>query len=165
MRIIRVQNPVGIDYMKEHFISNIESDFLAEGLKAELLTDRENILILQAWNEDKLIGFIIAQNVVQQNHIFLYQAWVPNDTELADKLFFRLLLWADYLGKKEVRMETLRSEDAYSRRWKFEKHSVIMKFVLPDNYEAEYVKTIRLLKDKKDIPTTEMSLEMEKENE
>ena len=156
MKIIRVQNPVGVDYMKEHLVDlDVDTETFADGLKAQLVQDIANILILQAWEGDDLIGFLLANNVRNQNHVFLYQAWVDakGGSDVGDKLFFRLLLWVDLLGKKEVRMETTRSEEAFTRKYGFEKFSSIMSFKIPDNIEMDYM---ALMKNK-DIPSSGMS--------
>ncbi len=71
MKIIRVQNPVGVDYMKEHLVDlDVDTETFADGLKAQLVQDIANILILQAWEGDDLIGFLLANNVRNQNHVF-----------------------------------------------------------------------------------------------
>ncbi len=164
MKIIRVQNPVGIDYMKEHFVDpDLDREVLSNGLKAQLAADIENILILQAWDGDSLVAFVVAQNMPNQPHVFLYQAWVEPESsvEVSDKLFFRLLLWVDLLGKEEVRMETTRDTDAFTRRWKFEKFSTIMSFLIPEDFESGYVALMRknISKDENDIPKVGTSSE------
>ena len=163
MKIIRVQNPIGIEYMKEHFVdTDRDSDALCNGLKAQLSAKPENILILHVWEGDALVGFIIAQNQLSTPYVFLYQAWVDSksDPDIADKLFFRLLLWVDLLGKKEIRLETTRNTEAMTRKWKFKKVSAIMSFSIPDNFESGYTKFMQRAND---IPNSGMSLENSKE--
>ena len=164
MKIIRVQNPVGIDYMKEHFVDlDIDSEVLSEGLKAQLVQDLTNILILQAWEGDDLIAFIVAQNMRSQSHVFLYQAWVDAKSggDVGDKLFFRLLLWVDLLGKKEIRMETTRNEEAIIRKWGFEKFSSIMSFKIPDDIESDYMSLMK----NKDVPNNVTSTKTKEIND
>ncbi len=153
MKIIRVRNSIGVDYMKEHFVDvNSSKDVICESLKALLINDTENTFILQAWEGDKLVAFLTALNLTNQKYVWLDQAWSDPKTPLDvnDKIFFRFLMWVDSLGKKEVRAETRRDEDAVTRRWKFEKIATVMKFELPENYEANYMNIIRKPDEKKD---------------
>ena len=159
MRIIRVKNPVGIDYMAGHFDDlykeeGIDIEVIKDGLKTCLMTDLDNTLVLQAWEGEELIAFLVALNVANYKHVFLDQAWSDpkNPPEVMDKLFFRLLMWVDYLGKKQIRLETSRNAEAMTRKWNFVQHSVIMKFDLSDTYESDYVALVRKSKEKNDIP-------------
>lgn len=169
MKFIRLRNSIGIDYMKEHLVaeeSNLE-DFM-NGLKAMLVEEPENIFITQAWEGDKLKAFLISLNMIKRNYVWLDQVWsdLDNPPDVNDKIFFRFLMWVDSLGKKEIRIETKRDEDAIARRWKFEKYSAIMKFEIKDDYEKEFMKGMRKEDDdkQKDIPIIGITSEKVEEN-
>ena len=146
MKVIRVQNPIGIDYMAEHLLDDgRKTDELVEALKGELMTNPNDIFVLHIWDEDKLVGFIVAMNLPAKTHVFLYQAWADPKTpaDVVDKAFFRLLLWVDSLNKTEIRMETTRNEEAFAKKWNFKKFSTIMSFTLYDGYEKDIMAKLR----------------------
>ena len=176
MKIIRVQNPIGIDYMEDFFVDDdMSKETLGASLKSLLEKDLDNTFVLQAWDGDSLVAFLIAFNLPAQTHVFLYQAWVEYEysIKVSDKMFFRLLLWTDFLGKDEVRMETVRSEDAITKKWKFEKYSTIMTYKIPEDFEFSHVEGKRIAdvtpetektKEIKDIPKKGISSETEEQD-
>lgn len=146
MKIIRVRNPIGIEYMKDYFIdSDVSKDDLCQSLKREVSNNLNNTFILQVWDGEELNAFLIAFNLPAQPHVFIYQAWAKAEvpTEISDRVFLRLLLWTDSLEKKEVRMETTGEEESFARRWGFKKYSTIMSFELTEGYETAFMNRLR----------------------
>jgi len=159
MKIIRLANSKGIEYIKEHFVDDDASkEFIAEGLKTSLINNLENTFILLAFEGDKVIAYLTAMNMVNFKYVWLDQVWSDKDTppDVNDKIFFRFLMWVDSLGKTEIRMETKRDEDAITRKWKFEKHSTIMKFILKEDYEKGYLNSMR--KEEVEVKTNDAGI-------
>jgi hypothetical protein len=136
MRIIRVYNPRGVDLMKNVFLQNEDypEGVLGEMVKKGLEDFPNSIYLLHAWDADKLKAFILAWDVVGQNHVFLEQAWADPNTEknILDQMFTSLMVWASSLNKQNIRAEVTQHTEAIIRRWKFKKHSEILSFSVGD---------------------------------
>jgi hypothetical protein len=152
IRLVRVQNPKGIDLMKEKLLLDgyLDKNEYVNGLKEAIEGNPRNIFVMQAWDEDKaaLVAFIIAVNYSNNDHIFVLQAWCESNEELmqidiTDRIFFRLMLWCIEVGKTQIRLETQRSLEAVNRRWGFVEQSKILKFDVPDDLEEWTVSRIK----------------------
>ncbi len=135
----RVINPLGIDYMAEKLL--VDEDFskeaLVRNLKYKLTHQPDSVLILQAYEGEDLIAFLIAHAPQGFKHTFIQQAWLSpgTKTQIADRMFLKLLMWTEEIGRKEIRGETLRDPKAFFQRWKFEEFSTILSFRLDDEFQ------------------------------
>ena len=141
MKVIRARNPIAVDYMKDHLLDE-SSDYgienLVDGIKAALADYPEDTFLLQAWDDKTLAGFLLAFNLPQQKHVFFQQVWVDAKYPgLSDKMFFRLVVWVDNLGKREIRGETHRNVGVLEKRWGFRPFSRIVSFEIPEDYESK----------------------------
>jgi hypothetical protein len=132
MKIIRVFNPRGVDLMKDKFLINEDypDGMLGDMVKKGLEDFPDSVYLLHAWEENDLKAFILAWDVVGQNHIFLEQAWSDPkvDRNVLDQMFTGLMVWASSLNKLSIRAEVTQHTEAIIRRWKFKKHSEILVF-------------------------------------
>ena len=121
--------------MKGHFEvdSTYDEDAVIQNLKVLLEDAPETLLIIQAWetkedSEEKLLGSMVALAPRGANHVFLFLIRVEKEApvELKKKFFHFLEHWAEELGRKELRGETVRGCVPYLQEWNFTPVSVIM---------------------------------------
>lgn len=138
MRLFRTKNPKAVEYMKDKLLVDAgdSREGLAEQIEIAMSDYTEDTFVLHGWDGDKLKCFLIAYNIPKQNHVFLHQVWCEAGLEnYTDKMFFRLLMWAQSLGKKQIKGETQRNTSACTRRWNFKEVSKIVAFDIPDDLE------------------------------
>ena len=144
MRISRVQNIEGIDLLAEHLLveDGVSRESTVELLKQLMQFDPESCCILAAHEEGQIKAFIISAAEPKKSHVFLYQAWADESVprQVRDKMFIRTCLWADAIGRTEIRTETKRNEESIQRRWGFEHFSTIMSFQIPDDMSFPFLK-------------------------
>jgi len=145
MRLIRVKNPKGIEFMREFLYKEDESmdlKLLEEGLKDALVLHPDNTFILQVWNEesDELDAFLIALAPQGVDYIYVFQVWLrePRD-EIVTKFFTRLCLWAETLGRRSLRAQEGEGTKAFTEKWKFKDLLKIVKFDIPENFEIKFL--------------------------
>jgi len=145
MRIVRVRTIAGIDYMADKIMVDdlgTPIDQYINCLKQMITAGQDDIFILQVWDGDEIKAFLIALAPASCEHIWVAQTWIsPSlaDTKAADRLFLRLLMWSESLGRSEVRMETKRDESAFTKRWNFQTHSVIMSFKVDRDLDEKLI--------------------------
>ena len=143
MEIINATNPRVVDFLEPHLLEDEDyggKEHLAEMLRYMLSEGGENLRIYVAFEGSELRGYIIAFNAPQKLHVFLVQVWVnAKEPSLADRLFSRIVLWTDSLGKKEIRAETKRNPIVMERRWNFQPFSQIVSFCIPDDYAQRII--------------------------
>ena len=138
MKIVRVQNPVGISMMKDKLLlDEIPIDTLCDILKGVMESNPSALCILHAWDGEDLRAFIIATDVVAYPHVFICQAWkdINVPTSIMRRMFLHLQLWADSIGKNKIRAETKRDEDSIIKSWGFHHFSNIIEFDIPEDFE------------------------------
>lgn len=129
--------------MMEHLLSDgdYSKEAFAGALKTLLTGTPESTFILQAYDGEDLKAFLIAVAPPEQNHVFVLQAWSSlEDNETPDRMFLRLCLWTESIGRMELRAESKRSPEAFLRRWNFEIFSNVLSFQIPEDLEGELVK-------------------------
>jgi len=139
MKLIRVRNPIGVDYIKNSLLedSAYDNEDLVASIKYMMEQSPEEVFLLQGWEGKELAGFLLAYNDNRQRHVFLHQVWIDaRFPGLPDKMFFRLLVWADNLGKCEIRAETSRDALALEKRWNFKEIAKIISFEIPEDFES-----------------------------
>jgi hypothetical protein len=142
MKIIRVKNPKGASLLKGKLLQNGDytDDQFVEKLGILLHDYSDEVFVLQAWEGEEIVGFLIAYDMVGAKHVFVHQVWSDAKYEgLSDKLFFRLLMWTQSLGKNQIRGETKRDSDVISKRWNFKEISKIVAFDIPENLEEQLI--------------------------
>lgn len=144
MKFIRVRNSAGVDYMEPRLLP--DDDFpvgaLVEALKDMLQHTPDGVFICQVWDGDEIRAFVIAFAPPNLAHVFIHQAWADETlqgTEIQDKLFLRLCLWAETLGRSELRAETKRNPEAFLRRWNFKPYSAILSFSVVDDLTEKLI--------------------------
>lgn len=144
MRIVRVRNPEGVDHVKKYFLDDpdINKEAAASQLKQLMEVDPEACCFLAAISEETISGFMITLAAPGARHAFVFQAWAGEGFPAPDrdKMFIRTCLWAESIGRDELRMETKRSELAFERRWGFKHYSAIMNFNIPENMDFSFLR-------------------------
>jgi hypothetical protein len=137
MKIIRVLNPRGVDVMEGKILQNPDytEGQLTGVLKWAMENQSQNLFLVQAWEGDQLAAFMYAWVVEGQKHVFLEQAWA--DAKLVGKdvlssMLTMICIWANSMGKMEIRTEVIQHSDALLRRWNFKPHSEILSFDISD---------------------------------
>ena len=123
MRIIRVTNPVGVDYVKDKLVVSSSDDFTLEQrleLYREFIKDETYCLFLQVWDGEEMLAFVMCGAPQGYNSVYVYDAWADPKFKTMSELVLRVLLWAEGLGRKFLRMDSTRSPEAWNRRWGFE---------------------------------------------
>lgn len=150
MKLIRARNPVAIDLIKDKINADDggNAEVEAEALKAGLTKFPDKLFILIAFEGEEIKAFAVVTDVDNSNYVFIHYAWCDPkaETTLTGKIFYRILLWADSLGKSWIRTESKRC-DAIIRRWNFVEHSRVMKFEVRENFESDLLDKMMLGKD------------------
>ena len=168
MKLFRARSANVVEYLEPHLIEDEQSpNQVAEYLRNLLRNFPENIYIVAAFEDTEegealLRGFMVAVDEgPARGFTFILQAWqdkgVPK--ELSGQMFFHILNWVTLLGKRYIRMETMRNSEAFARRWNFEEYSRIMQFHIPEDYESMVIDHSVLVgrKDSKDGQVVEAS--------
>lgn len=144
MRITRVSESIGIEALKGLLTDDYETsstDF-ANGVKGLLKSQPENCLILVAWDEENDVNaFIISYAPPSASCVLLLQAW-QRDGEvgsLPSRLFFRLQMWADDLGRRVIHADTGRTPDEYFTSKGFVEVARVLEYKIPNDFELEVV--------------------------
>ena len=139
MKIVRATSPSGITLIEPLLIADNDRDrsAAADMFRQGLVNVPDAMFVLVAFEEEEVLGFVVAYLPPAVDHVFLHQAWVkPGVTTLADKLFIRLAIWTENAGRHFIRAETQRNPEAFLRRWNFTQVSVIMQHRLVDDIES-----------------------------
>ena len=118
-----------------------EDDY-AKALEDMLRDDPNNTFVVQAWDGDSLVALLVAFAGSGQSHVFIYDAWADpqiEDNSLTHKMFVRLLLWAESIGRTQVRCETSRPIEAITKRWGFTEHAKILKYEIEEAFEETLI--------------------------
>ena len=138
IKYLRATTPFSIDFIKDKFTidESLDRDATADGLKS--IVSRPDVYIAMALDEDlnEVVMFIVAIAYPNQKVVNLIQVWADSKLEgrsVQDRLFLRTCLWAESIGRTQLRAETQRSSEALYRRWKFREHSKIIVFDIGDD--------------------------------
>lgn len=140
MRIIRAINPTAtVEAMKDKFLSDDDYGDVGEFVRNAMEKSPGATYITQAWDGVDLKAFLVAFAYQDVDHVWLFQAWsdLPADDSTIDRMFLRLCLWTESLGRGEIRGETKRSPKTILRRWKFDKYSEVRSFKLDEDLESK----------------------------
>lgn len=100
-------------------------------------THSERVLVIQAFRENVLVGFIVAQ--IEPGYVWISQAWShkSNNERVIDALFARVKLWALGCGYRAIRAETRRNLEAMRERFDFKPVSTTIEHTIgPEVSEA-----------------------------
>jgi len=138
IKYLRATTPFSIDFIKDKFTidESLDRDATADGLKS--IVSRPDVYIAIALDEDlnEAVMFIVAIAYPNQKVVNLIQVWADPKLEgrtVQDRLFLRTCLWAESIGRIQLRAECDRSSDALYRRWRFRERSKIVAFDIGDD--------------------------------
>jgi len=107
-----------------------------------------NTCIWQVFQDEEILAFLVAFAPPGAKHVFLSDAWASPKLEgsgVQDRIFLRLVLWAESLGRDRITAETSRHPEGLLRRWNFKEIARIVSFEISEDFEA------RLLSGKRDV--------------
>jgi len=133
MRLIRAMNYKVIDAMRPHLIADRDYplDQMANDLKLYMRARPDEFLALTLWEATELRAFILAYIPPGRKHLYIVQAWADDvPKEEAELLFEEAKRFAKEHELSEIRAETIRSPEAFARRWGFETYSTIIAYKL-----------------------------------
>jgi hypothetical protein len=145
MKLIIAKNPIVVDYLEGHLLpgTDYEPEAFAAQLRLWMKEMPDNVFVATAFEEETLMGFLIAVAPPGQQHVFVEQAWldpkVPPHT-IQDQAFVRLVLWALDKGLGQIRAETRRETAPFFRRWGFHKFSEIIAYDVNEQLERAILK-------------------------
>lgn len=180
MKIIRLTNPEGLDYITPHVPESearTPEEFI--DLFRRVMVERPEDCfvslafdVLGAGTDDEQVdvkAFLIASVHASGNYVFIWHAWrkpEEEDKSLSDKLFYRLVVWTHSLGITRIKCETGREAAAFERRWGFETEAKILRYDIPDNFEETLVTNMRRsVSDGRQQPGRRDSLESQSSTE
>lgn len=139
MNIINATSSAVIDYIKPHLCAEVPTyqEQTAEIIRELLTSQPDKTLVLTIFDNDILKGFVVAYAPDGAEHVLLIDTWMDNDLPGSlwqDKVFLRLCIWADGLGRKKINAETNRNPRALLKRWNFKLLTKIVSFDL-ENFE------------------------------
>jgi hypothetical protein len=135
MKVVRATKPEHVDLIAARLFNDgsMSRAELAGELKAWLRQRPDDILIIQAWDDNRtLCGFLVCVAEPGKNHTWLWQAWQRTGMppSVTRQCFAHVVEWSRTKGKKEIRAETFRNGDAIHRRWGFRPLHTIVSFDL-----------------------------------
>ena len=144
MRIQRLLKPseLGVIEDRLEYGSEIGKREFLEWLQTTLRTDPGRLLVLVAFVKDEPVGFVIGYHR-EGYGIDLLQGWIKRDVGdmLESRLLFRLCMWADGLGERQITFEVHNEIEDYLRsQWSFEPLYVTYGYWIPENFELRGMK-------------------------
>ncbi len=139
MRIQRLLRPSELEVIEDRleYGSEIGRREFLEWLQTTLRDDPGRLLVLVAFVRDEPVGFVIGYH--REDHgIDLLQGWIKRDVgdSLENRLLFRLCMWADDLGERQITFEVHNEIEDYLRsQWSFEPLYVTYGYWIPKDFE------------------------------
>lgn len=133
MKIVKTDNPVVVDYLKDKLIINNGYDRQAsvEQLKQLMQNSPETVFVSVIVDKNEVHSFLIAYRISGSDFVWIWQAFAEPDVpnELKVEMFNMLKKWAVLnCGVQKLRCETHRSNrlKAFLHSWGFEKVSEVL---------------------------------------
>lgn len=150
-RIMHASNVSVVDYLRPNLICDDEEetrDVIIQNLIWYLENRPNEIQILCAFgrrkedDEPELRAFTITIAPAGSHNVIVLQAWSMQKTEdprIMDKMFLRIIYWAQGAGRLQITMETRRDPRAFTKRWGFKPISTIMGRDIGPDYEQTLI--------------------------
>lgn len=142
VRIIKC-GPGALSMLKDLFLEDPSYSRAGwvEQVRSWMVDFPNNVLVLAAVMADGASGKVIAYSVTtaedQAKFAFVHQVWASAEAgRVADQLLFKTAMWAEDMGKIELRAESARTPEALLRKYRFEQVSAIFAFAIPDTLRA-----------------------------
>jgi len=130
--IVKVKNPTAVDYMVPYLKEDNESGVdVPEILKKMIVNNPEGILVVQAWEGEELKAFIVAFAPETSSHSFIQDVWAAEgvDLSIVDRLFFKVVVWTEGIGKLCVKIESNEGPSKHIiDKWLFRIDTVVHRF-------------------------------------
>ena len=142
MHLFRAQNPEAVELFRDKIIEEDDCgrDEIADMIKTGMEQSPETTLCLVLLDDDKVVAFVFGFIPERRKHLFIYQAWRDKFVDLSfwpKYIFSRLVAYCDSHELNEIRCETVRSSEAFYRKWKFEEYSKVLRFQIRKEIEAK----------------------------
>lgn len=162
MKIIRARAGAAVDLMHPYLQedTDVSRERYAEGLRSMLDNAPDQTFILQAFEDDNLVAFLIAYASDGKSYITVIQAWASEglkDQKALDNLFLRLLLWADNFNRKELWFEVLKGTKPFITKWIKRRRSSTRIYSIPEAFDTmnfQEDENGKTKNDKKELPET-----------
>lgn len=128
--VVRKLNSSIIDELKSEFVEDgvYTKEVMCKDFVSLMDAYPDMICVLVGYDDDKIVGHLIAYKPFNRSYVVLDQAWNVSYKEHAKSGFEKLKEWVISLGVNEVRFETERAS-VIARAciaWGFRQHSVIL---------------------------------------
>jgi hypothetical protein len=131
MHIFQTSKPEVVNLLREHFVyeDGWTEDELAHQLYVRMMNSpAHTCVLLSVDDENTLQGFIIGWDVLGRHYCWIDMAWSRHENKEDSKNVLKT--FEDWCvlkrGKREIRMQTQRSEKAFSKSYGFKYHRTIM---------------------------------------
>ncbi len=128
-RVVREISPDIIDKLKDNFVQDgvYDTATMCADYKTCLRHAPDEICVLVGYEDDKIVGHLIAFVPLNRKYVLLDQAWHNAQSEHAVEGFRELENWVRSLGLNEIRFETERASVMARAmiKWGFRQHSVV----------------------------------------
>lgn len=110
-KVVKETNPEIIDKLAENFVEDgvYTKEIICKEFRDTMIYHPDLICVLVGYDDDKIVGHLIAYKPDNRQFVFLGQAWNIAENEHAREGFEQLKEWTKSLGLKEIRFETERA--------------------------------------------------------
>lgn len=123
-------DPAVIDRLSANFVEDgsYTREIMANEFKQLMIARPDEICVLVGYDDNKIVGHLIAFRPYNRDYIVLDQAWNIATPEHNLEGFECLKNWVKSIGLKEIRFETEKDSVALraAKIWGFESHSIVM---------------------------------------
>lgn len=143
MQILRATNPDTIDMLVEQgvFIKDptvLDQEFFINQIKHEMTHNPQLVLLLVLLEGDKIHGYILVTAPPSTPYAWVLHTYSSENltgTKWPVLAFYKVITWAQFMGKQTLRMETERNPDAWCRKWGFVQTSAVLSLTIPADPE------------------------------
>ncbi len=157
MKIIIAKNSAAVDYITPYLVAGDSGDAasLADDLKNAYRAGADNIFLSLILDGSDVKAFILAYEVKGSGFCNLHQLWMKDDVSVPsmwlDSMLLRLVMWAEARGLSQLRADTRNSSKALLKSKGFVKHSLVLAYEIPENFEEELLKGREMLLKSRDV--------------
>ena len=140
MHLFATKNSNAVKLIKDFLIEDrdLDRDSIASMLEEFLDRGAEKCQFLLLIDEEEVVGFSFSYIPCLRDHLYIYQVYLDKrtaKTRWPQYLFSKIQAFAERQDLSEIRMETRRSSEAFTRRWGFTPLSTIMSYDLTEEEE------------------------------
>lgn len=123
VKFIRMQNPISLDYIKDHLIpgeASDDKDSCCEILKNILIKNSKTAFFINVVEDDKIVAFLLGYIPHGVAYSVVFQFWSEEGAiKYLDTMLMRFLIWCEASEIYEVRMDDTRNNSDQQMKWGF----------------------------------------------